>query len=94
MKIISLSNALGSTFGITTLDLGIQIIVQMVGLAMKNWIGPTKEILTWVLKESKIEVLPKIEVTTGGTLIEVHTMEELTRTKIGAIKAIVDKTVE
>lgn len=47
-----------------------------------------------MLNESKTEVLPKIEVTIDGILIEVFTMEELTSTKIGAINVVVDKIGE
>lgn len=54
---------------------------------------PIDEILTGALKESKTDVpakLPKIEVFTGGILIEVWTIEEL----IGICTPKVDKTKE
>ena len=47
-----------------------------------------------MLKESKIYILPKIELIIGGTLTEVLTIEELTGTKIGTSIAVLDKIVE
>ncbi len=43
---------------------------------------------------SKIDVLLKNEVLIGNVPTRILTIEELTRTKIGVVKAIVDKIVE
>lgn len=85
---------MGSTYSITDLNLGIETIVEIVGLAVKIGIGPIKGILIGVLIVSKNEMLPKTDATIGGILTKVFTLEELTRTKIGAINVFVDKLVE
>ena len=69
-------------------------MVEIVGLIVKIGIGPIKGISIGVLTESKIEMLPKIDVTIDGILTEVFIVEELTGTKVGAIKTIVEKTIE
>ena len=76
------------------MNLGIEKIVEIEGLAEKIGIRPIEEIQIGVLTESKIKMFPKTNAKIGGILTEVFTIEELTRTKIGAIKVVKDKTVE
>ena len=94
LVIRSFKGFLCSTFGITNLIFGIETIIEIEGLAVKNGIGLIEEMLRGVLTKSKIETLPKIVVTLGGILIEVFTINELSGIILGTNNVEVNKIVE
>ena len=84
---------MGSTSEITILTFGIDLIVDIEELAVKNGIGLIEEMLIGVPTKSKTETFPKIGATLGGIHIEISTIE-LTGIEVDAVNAEVDKIVE
>ena len=83
-----------SASGIIDLIFGIDKIVEIDGLAVKNGIGLIEEMLRGVLTKSKIKTFPKIVVALGGILIVVTTIEELIGIEVDVVNADVNKIVE
>lgn len=72
---------------------GIEKIVEIEGLAVKNGIGLIEEIPRGIPTKSKAKIFPKIDVALGGTYIEIST-EELSVIEVDADNAEVNKIVE
>ena len=89
----SFKGCLCSTSKIIDLTFGIETIVEIEGLAMKNGIGLIEEMPRGVPTKSKIERFPKIDVALSGTHIEISTVE-LTRIEVDVNNAKVKFFVE
>ena len=90
----SFNGYLCSTSEITHLTFGIETIVELEGLVVKNGIGLIEEMPRGVLTKSKTKTFPKIIVAFGGIHIEVCIIDELTGIIVDADNAEVDKIVE